>query len=354
MPAPYCGLDNMNHIHLDGSGGLIPILYDLHRLSNKLFPLNPWQELKPQITALFQDPHKGIVEVFKTTTDILQNPVTLFLATEQCVIFYARKGLKYIELTIAPQYLTRGDGIWHKGLSIKEAIEIMIEGIKSGENKAKLEGNDIEANLLISVGREISSGEAVNLVNIFGTCDHNYVVGIGLVCDEAGHPPEKHIPMFKRAKELGFKTTCHAGEWVNVPPNFQKDLPLLLKNIKTTVTDLGVDRIGHATALAHDKELVKMIVDKNIGIEGCPVSNLVCGAIPDLKSLKIKELLGAGVLYSLNSDDDIFMPNLDETFQLCNDVYNFTPEEKQQMRLNAWKTRFGNRKPVPRDIAPFL
>ncbi|MDO8496068.1 MAG: hypothetical protein Q7S43_01300 [bacterium] len=354
MSAPYCGLDNMNHLHLDGSEGLIPIFYDLHRLSRKPFGLNPRQELKPQITQLFHNPHQGMVEIFKTTTDILQNPVTLFLATEQCVIFYARKGLKYIELTIAPQYLTRGDGIWSKGFSIKEAIDTMVEGIKSGEDKAQLEGSNIEANLLISVGREISSEEAVCLVNIAGACDHNYVVGIGLVCDEAHHPPEKHIPMFKRAKEWGFKTTCHAGEWATIPPNFEKDLPLLIKNIRTAVIDLGVDRIGHATALAYDKELVKMIADKNIGIEGCPVSNLVCKVIPDLKSLKIRELLEAGILYSLNPDDDIFMPDFNEVFQLCNDAYKFTPEEKQQMRLNVWKTRFGNRKPVPRDIAPLL
>ena len=354
MSVPYCGLDNMNHIHLDGSEGLIPIFYDLHRLSRKPFGLDRWKELKPQITEVFCDPHNGIVEVFKTTTDILQNPVTLFLATEQCVVFYARKGLKYIELTIAPQYLTRGDGIWSKGSGIKEAIEILIVGIKSGEDKAKLEGNDIEADLLISIGREISSEEAVSIVNIAGECDHNYIVGIGLVCDEAGHPPEKHIPMFKRAKKLGFKTTCHAGEWITIPPNFEKDIPLLLKNIKTAVIDLCVDRVGHATALAYDKELVKMIVDKNIGIEGCPLSNLICRIIPDLKSLKIRELLEANILYSLNSDDDIFMPDLDETFRLCNDVYNFTLEEKQQMRLNAWKTRFGNRKPVPKDVAPLL
>src|SRR3989338_4626455 len=354
MSAPYCGLDTVNHLHLDGSEGLIPIFYDLHRLSRKPFNLDPRKELKPQIIQLFNNPHQGIVEVFKTTTDILQNPVTLFLATEQCVIFYARGGLKYVELMIAPQYLTRGDRIWPKGLSIKEAIETIIEGIKSGEDKAKLEGSDIEVNLLISAGREISSEEAVSLVNIAGTCDHHYVVGIGLVCDEAGHPQEKHIPMFKRAKEWGFKTTCHAGEWTTISPNFEKNIPLLLKNVKTAVTDLGADRIGHATALAYDKELVKIIVDKNIGIEGCPVSNLTCKVIPDLKSLKIRQLLEAGVLYSLNPDDDIFMPNLDEAFQLCNDVYRFTLEEKQQMRLNAWKTRFGNRKPAPKNIAPFL
>lgn len=350
MPAPYSGLDNVNHLHLDGSEGLIPIFYDLHRLSRKPFMLNPWQSLKPQITKLFNDPHKGIVEVFKTTTDIIQNPVTLFLASEQAVIYYARKGLKYVELTIAPQYLTRGDGIWKKGLTVKEAIEIMIEGIKSGEEKARLEKCEIEANLVITIGREITPEEAIRIVEIAGESDRAYVVGIGLVCDEACHPPEKHISMFRRAKKLGFKTTCHAGEWVSIPPDFQRDLPMLLKNIRTAIVELNVDRIGHATALAYDQELVKLVVDRNIGIEGCPLSNFVCKVVPDLKSLKIRELLEAGVLYSLNPDDDIFMPDLDETFQLCNDVYRFSEEEKQLMRLNAWKTRFGHRKPVPADI----
>ncbi len=67
--------------------------------------------------------------------------------------------------------------------------------------------------------------------------------------------------------------------------------------------------------------------------------------------LAIRSLLKCGILWSMNPDDDFFQPDINETFQMCNDFYHFTEDEKLRMRVNAWKTRFGHRKPVPADIA---
>ncbi|MEK7076225.1 MAG: hypothetical protein AAB941_00995, partial [Patescibacteria group bacterium] len=238
---------------------------------------------------------------------------------------------------VAPQYHV------FEGLTEKDVIEALIEGIKKGE----VEFPNVEMNLLFAIGREVDSGEAVRLVNIAGECDRNYVVGIGLVCDEAVHPPEKHKAMFKQAKELGFKTTCHAGEWCHYSfqkPDWERDRDWLLRNIRIAVYDLGVDRLGHAIPLAYDMHLIQTVLERKIGVEGCPASNLSSGLISDTKYLKIRELLKAGVLYSLNPDDDLFMPALNEVFQICNVEYGFTEEEKQKLLLNPWLTRFGNRK----------
>ena len=46
----------------------------------------------------------------------------------------------------------------------------------------------------------------------------------------------------------------------------------------------------------------------------------------------------------LNPDDDFFQPELNEVFQMCDDAYRFTDEEKQKLLQNPWLTRFGNRK----------
>lgn len=325
------------HDHLDGSNTLVPILPRLFELSGKKYPLDPFGDVHIDMAKLFKDPQIDIVQKFSNTTGVMQSRETLSLAAENYVRVRNLQGLEYCEATIAPQYHVFG------GLTEKEVIEALIEGIKKGETNLP----NLEVNILFTVGREVSSEEAVRLVNFAGECDRNYVVGIGLVCDESAHPPEKHRAMFKRAKELGFKTTCHAGEWCHHPfqkPDWKRDRDWLLRNIRIAVYDLEVDRLGHAIPLAYDRYLIRAVLERNICVEGCPASNLSSSLIPNTQYLEIRELLEAGILYSLNTDDDLFMPNLDEVFQICNDEYYFTEEEKAKLINNAWLSRFGNRK----------
>lgn len=327
------------HDHGDGSKPLLSILETLFKLSGKKFPLACPQslDLKPLHEKVKEWFHsdKDIVEKFSLTTSVLQSYDSLInLAFVYAASRWWSEGFRYCEMTIAPQYHTFG------GLKEKEVVSALIEGIKMAERVHP----EIEVNILFSIGREVDSDEAVRLVNIAGECDRDYVVGIGLVCNEAAHPPEKHAAMFGRAKELEFYTTCHAGEWVDSNPDFERDLPLLLKNIRTAVVDLGVNRVGHATALAYDSELVKRVVDNQIGIEGCPGSNFDSGLIPDTACLKIRELLEADVIYSLHPDDDLFLLDLETTFALCDKEYRFTEEEKQKLLRNAWTAKFGGRK----------
>lgn len=337
MLAPHWPQEVVLHDHGDGSATLLNILPRLFKISGKPFPFSVEPEIMAREVRDWFRSDRDIVERFSVTTGVLQDPKALYFFGKNYVCRKTFLGYRYCEMTIAPQYHIFG------GLTEVEVVAALIEGIKSGEMICP----QTEVNILFSIGREVSPYEAVRLVNAAAECDRDYVVGIGLVCDEAAHPPEKHIAMFERAKELSFKTTCHAGEWVcgsGQQADFHRDLPGLIKNVRTAIFDLGADRIGHAIGLPYDPELMKIVVDRQIGIEGCPGSNLASGLIPDTSCLKIREMLEAGVLYSLNPDDDLFLPTLDETFQLCDGEYHFTEEEIQKLMINAWKTKFGNRK----------
>jgi adenosine deaminase len=326
------------HDHLDGSATLVPILPRLFELSGKEYPFDPNGDIQGDMVKLFKDPQIDIVNKFSNTTGVMQSRETISLVVQNYVRVRALQGFKYCEATVAPQYHIFG------GLTVVGVLEALIEGIKKGEK----EFPNVEVNLLFTVGREVNSEEAVRLVNIAKGCDRSYVVGIGLVCDEWAHPPEKHKAMFKRAKELGFKTTCHAGEWCHHPAkgkaDWLRDQYQLLKNIEVAIFELGVDRLGHAIPLAYNQGLMRAVRDRNISIEGCPGSNLSSGLIPSTRYLRINELLSKGVNYSLNPDDDLFMPNLNEVFQICNAEYHFTEEERQKLLRNPWLARFGNRK----------
>ncbi len=336
-------IDILLHDHLDGSFPLLSILPQLFRLTHegrKMYPFNPWQDHRDQIKKLFSDVHTDIVQKFSITTGVLQDIDTLYIAAKNYTEIRARQGFKYCEATIAPQYLTS------KGLTEKQVIEALIRGIKRGEENYP----QIEVNLLFAIGREVSPEEGIGLARIAVECDPDYVPGISLVCDEAKHPPEKHRPAFIIARDAKRKTSCHASEWVSDERDFYKDMPLLLKNLRTAAYLLRADRLEHATTLAYDEKLIDYVVKNGIGVGACPGSNLSTGVIPDLESLKIRKLLEKDVLYSLHPDDDLFLPDLNETFDLCNTHYRFSGEEELKLRINAWKTRFGRRKPPPSDI----
>ena len=353
MPPQYWPQTALLHDHLDGSRPLLNILPELHLLSRKEYPFDPWASHHEQVKKWFKDPQVDIVKKFSITTGGMQSVETIVLAAKTYVQTRARQGFKYCEVTIAPQYHVLG------GLSIQEVIGALIEGVKEGEK----EHPKIEVNLLASVGREVEPEKAVELVEAFAECDRNYVVGVGLVCDEGGNPPEKHDPMFRRAHKLGMKTDCHAGEWCHLPkpfvgikvidtPTWREYQRVLMRNVYTAVFQLGADRISHAIPLAYDHstfrgEVLKRVLEKNIPVLGCPGSNYDSGLIPNMTYLGIRRLLELGVEYSIHPDDDLFQPDLDEVFQRCNDEYRFIEEEKKQLLANPWLSRFGNRKNHP-------
>jgi adenosine deaminase len=354
VSTPYSGIRAKVHCHLDGSAPLLTELPNMWRLtygSKKPYRLNQWQNHQEQINKWFGNPLKGnIVQKFSLTTGLMQDVDTLFLAAKRYVECRARQGLLYCEAIIAPQYHT------FMGLSIRQVIEALIRGIKRGER----EYPEIEVNLLLGIGREISEEEAIELVVAFGQCDRDYCVGVTLVCDEAKHPPEKHKKSLRLAKLSGFKIACHAGEWVHNPdtqePDLYRDMHLLLKNCWTAAKDIGVDRLEHARPLAYDQNLLKFVIDNGIGVSSCPGS-YICTELIDtdgIKTLRLNELLDSGVALTIDSDDDLFMPNLDEVIDICNQKLRFTESQMTKLRTSPWKMRFGNRKPVPADVAALL
>ncbi|MBI2064550.1 MAG: hypothetical protein HYT62_00670 [Candidatus Yanofskybacteria bacterium] len=349
MPAPYCGINRSSHRHLDGSRVLLNILPRLHTLSGREYPFNPWLDHHRQIINWFSDVHGDIVTKFSVTTGVMQSPITIFKAAEEYVTHYARQGFNDLKITVAPQYHVFGDKYTPKGLLDEESVmRLFISGLKEGINKAKIEtGHTVRAKMLFGIGREVSSDKSIRLVDLAANCDPEYVAGITLVCNEPQNPPEKHLEAFLLAKNLGIRERrCHV-EWVkdrtdeekNTPEkilaNYEEDKPQLRKNLETAIFKLEATHIDHAFSLPEHDDLIDEVVKRNIGITVCPGSLLFTKLIHGPKILQLRKLLQAGVRVSIDSDDDLFMMDLDEVFQFLNDFYHFTPEEIAQLNKNA-------------------
>ena len=105
---------------------------------------------------------------------------------------------------------------------------------------------------------------------------------------------------FARARAAGLAVTVHTGE--AEPP----------AAIRTALDRYQTDRIGHATSLADDPELLAEVVERGVVVEACPRSNYwtrTPAQLPTLADHPVGRLLAAGVRVCLNTDDRTLFGN---------------------------------------------
>jgi adenosine deaminase len=117
---------------------------------------------------------------------------------------------------------------------------------------------------------------------------------VGLDSSETGHPPSKFERVFAKARGEGLGAVAHAGE--EGPPDYVWEALDLLK----------VSRIDHGVRSTEDPELTRRLVDEQIPLTVCPLSNLKLGVVGDLKQHNFKSLLESGLNASINSDDPAY------------------------------------------------
>ncbi len=312
----------LHHDHIDGSIAIADVITDLYAMANVPFPFHSTRAWK----RYFRNPHEDILKRFATVTSVLQSEEALTLAGYAYGRRRAEQGFRYVEAKFAPQYHTTG------GLSLHDAVRAMREGLTWAEQVF-----DIRIFPQLCIGREADPKVGVEIARI--ALYYDGAVGLDLACDEGRHPPEKHLPAYALTFGSNVRRTCHAGEWVASHPT-ETYRQRLLENVRTAVRILKCDGIGHAIPLCNDPELIREIVDKGIRVEGCPLSNLSCGAIQSVADLRIDGLLDAGVLYTLNADDDLFLPRMPRVIAVCDAAYDFTETQKKALEENVFHAAF--------------
>lgn len=69
------------------------------------------------------------------------------------------------------------------------------------------------------------------------------------------------------------------------------------------LTALRAERIGHGTSSVQDPKLLEHLAEHRIALEVCPTSNIATRAVADIEEHPVKEMVKAGVLVTINSDD---------------------------------------------------
>ena len=258
-----------------------------------------------------------IVERFHPITGLMQTSQIIRDIGISYVEEQRRHNVIYAEGRFAPQYHTR------EGLSLREVVRSMKEGLEEGSERF-----GVRANLIVAFGRESSTSTAAEVakaaVGIEG------VVALDVGGPEAYHPAEKFRPAFEIADGGGLKKTVHAGEGA-------ESLEQNLRNIRSAITILGADRVGHAVDIAKDASLIRLAASRGVAIEMNPVSNVTLRKIRSPSELEIDRLLDDSVLVTLNTDDPALWPrgSIDEVISSVCKAYGFGLETIDRFVANS-------------------
>jgi adenosine deaminase len=153
------------------------------------------------------------------------------------------------------------------------------------------------------------------------------VVGIGIGGSEQAFPPEAFADVFAQARRLGFRTSAHAGEAAGP------------ESVWGAIRHLRVDRIGHGTRAEEDAALVDYLVEHQIPVELCPVSNVRTGAVATYEQHPVRRYFERGMALSVNTDDPkMFGTSLAEEYALLVEHHGFTPAEVRALVVSAIET----------------
>ena len=227
------------------------------------------------------------------------------------------QGLKHAEIFFDPQT--------HTGRGIR--YETVLLGLFDAQREARSELGVTSA-LILCFLRHLSEDDAM------ATLDEalrfrNAIAGVGLDSSERGNPPSKFARVFERARAEGLLAVAHAGE--EGPPEY----------IWEALDILKVKRIDHGVRCIEDSRLVQRLVDEQIPLTVCPLSNVKLRVFDTLRDHNLKQLLDLGVKVTINSDDPAYFGGyIGENYVQTAEALALTQDEIKTIAKNSFDASF--------------
>ncbi|MGA8183532.1 MAG: adenosine deaminase [Terriglobia bacterium] len=305
------------HLHLEGS--LRPdTLRELSRgrdgMESKVEQWIREREQNEYRYANFAD----FIEAFKFVVLLLETPKDYALATVRLMEWLAEQNVKYAEITLAA-----GVVLWKR-----QQLDPVYEAVRAAslEAGARL---GMQVNWIFDAVRQFGAGHARSVLQWASRYRPEGVVAFGLGGDEERGPAGLFADVYREARDCGLHTLAHAGETVGP------------ESVREAVELLKVERIGHGLAAARDPEVMALLRDRGIPLEGCPGSNASIGLVPEFRDYPLPAFLDAGVTMTLNSDDPgLFGTSIAQEFTKAARAFSLSPGQLAGLCENAARAAF--------------
>ncbi|MGW4033595.1 adenosine deaminase [Streptomyces sp. NPDC004838] len=220
------------------------------------------------------------IDVYLSVVDLVRTPEDVRLLTFEIARDMARQNIRYAELTVTPFSSTR------RGIDERAFMDAIEDARKAAESEL-----GVLLRWCFDIPGEAGLEAAEETTRLAVDLRPEGLVSFGLGGPEIGVGRPQFKPYFDRAIAAGLRSVPHAGETTGP------------QTVWDALNVLGAERIGHGTSAAGDPRLLAHLAEHRIPLEVCPTSNIATRAVADLELHPIRQMVEAGVLVTVNSDD---------------------------------------------------
>jgi adenosine deaminase len=294
------------HLHLEGA---IPyaVLWELVKKYGGAPSVKNLQALKDKF--VFEDfPHFIETWIWKNRFIREYDDFTLF--AEAVARDLVTQNIRYAEVFYTPSDFRR----------ISLETQKITAAIRAGLGKVL----GIKVNLVADFCRDDGVENAARVLAELNEVKNLGVIGVTIGGSEQSFPPEPFTDVYEKARKLGFHTSAHAGEAAGAA------------SVWGAIRSLKVERIGHGTRIIEDPALVDYIVEKQIPLEVCPISNVKTRVVNSVKEHPVRRFFEQGITVTINTDDPkMFGNSLAEEYRTLVDELSFSHEDIHKVILNG-------------------
>jgi adenosine deaminase len=283
LPGPRSFLDRLLsapktelHLHLEGAIAPATLVRLSRRVTTPIFP--DLESVRARRRELGSP--ERFLALYRDVCRLLRSPADYALIAQDLVRRLRRENIRHAEVYVSPVVVERLGLDWY---DVREALEAVFEGHERRGGGRIL--------VLLDSVRHWGPEAARRVLTLHERRPWRRAVGFGLGGDEAAVPARAFAAIYERARRLGLAPLVHAGEWAGAD------------SVAEAMVHLAPVRIAHGIRAVEDRALVRLLAQRRVALDVCPVSNVRTGAVARGVPHPARELLAAGVAVTISTDD---------------------------------------------------
>ena len=301
------------HLHIEGS--LEPeLMFELAERNGVDLPFSSVKEIRAAYEFIDL---QSFLDIYYAGAGVLQKTEDFFDLTWAYLTKMKSENVRHVEIFFDPQMHT------DRGIPFKTVITGIHNALKAAHEKY-----GITSFLILCFLRHLSEEAALTTLEE-ALPFRGWIEGVGLDSSEFGFPPENFERAFARASEHGFRKVAHAGE--EGPPEY----------IWNSLDLLGVSRIDHGVRCTEDQKLVERIVQEQMPLTVCPLSNIKLRVFDKMEDHNLKKMLDQGIRVTINSDDPAYFGGyINQNFLAAQQALKLSENEIIEIAKNGFLSSF--------------
>ena len=298
------------HLHIEGS--FEPeLMFEIAGRNNIEIPFASVEDLKK---AYSFNNLQEFLDIYYQGANVLITEQDYYDLTWAYLTRIHEQNVVHTEIFFDPQTHT------DRGIPFDTVIKGIHRAMEDGKEKL-----GISYLLIMSFLRHLDEESAFNTLEQ-AMPYKDWIVAVGLDSSEVGNPPSKFERVFAKARDEGFLTVAHAGEEGSA------------EYIWEALDLLKITRNDHGNRCLDDDRLVDRLVEMQMPLTLCPLSNLELKVVQDLREHPIAKMMDRGLLVTVNSDDPAYFGGyMTENYVGIAEALDLSKEQITQLAKNGFK-----------------